>query len=496
MTFALSICLLASIEFFPEEISGLRAEAVHPLTGAVSLNCIQADLDGDGAVDLAFGHEVAFQRGGRFPREARVPLPSIEGQPILEVWAGAVYLMYPGSLAVYQWRDNRWETVLTQPAQWPSTDMTAGMLPLRGQARSALLQRRLHDLDGDGAPEIVAMSPDGAHLFRRDGAQYVSAGVLNVLPQLTLLSGPPAQVWPPESRRVVFPPREMACRLVFEADRLRVLTRVSVSDDLVRYQERQYRVQLTPEGVFAATPAVPEAETTADLPSYVQPCRLNADETMDYAGGRWEMGRGSLLPFPTYTTYATLDGGVSSTVRRSRTFRPYCSFVDFDGDGDLDMVTESSGPLSGGPREGLLRFLTSIVIQHEFAVYRQVQGAFAESPAPVCRIAIQAGQPPFVGNAMFQRYQRAALVNLSGDLNNDGYKDLVVQDRPDRLAVFLAAGYDFPDAPSCVIPFEFEATFAVADVNLDGYADVILRAVPAERGGEPCRVYFAAEALP
>lgn len=496
MTVTLSIFLLASIEFSPQDIPGLRVEAVHPLTGAPSMNCLQADINGDGASDLVFGREVAFQRGGRFPREARVPLPELEEQPGLDVWQGDIFLFLPAGLSVFRWRNEKWETILTQPLEWPTADAGGGVLPVRGHGRTALLQRRLHDLDADGVPEIVVVSPQGAHLFRRTGDHYVPAGVLEVLPQLTLLTGPTAQVWPPEMRRLVFPPREMACRLSIEGDRLRVLSRLDASDSTVRYRVIQYTVRQTPEGAFETTSTLPSEWMSADLPNYLQPCRLNADAMVDFAGEHSEIGRGGLLPGPVHTTCATLDGGASFAVRRSRTFRPHCSFVDFDGDGDLDMVTESNDLLSGGAREGALRFLTSPAIQHEISVYRQAQGVFAGSPALTCRFPITLDFPPFARSALFQRYQRALLVNLCGDFNGDGYKDLVVQDRPDRLVVFLAAGFDFPNIPDCRIPLELDATFAVADVNLDGRADVVLKAASAERGGDVCRVYFATEGPP
>ncbi|HNR33348.1 MAG TPA: VCBS repeat-containing protein [Candidatus Hydrogenedentes bacterium] len=489
------IPMLAALEFRAQDVPGLRVDAVHPLTAAASLNCVQADLDGDGAADLVFPREVAFQRGGGFPREARVSLPDSGEQAFLDVWRGELYLFFAEHLSVMRRRGDEWQSVLSQTIAWPATE--AGVLPLRGPGRAAALrQRRLHDFDGDGVPEIVVTNPQGVHVFRHNGKQYVPAGLLEVLPQLALQPGQEARVWPPETRRLAFPPREMACRLLFDGQRLCVLARTDVSQTEVRYRQVNHTVQRTADGEFAVAPDLTEEWVSDNVPAYMQPCRLNTDGRVDFAGGYWDTVQGGVLPGPLYTARATLDGGASYAIRRARTFWPHCGFVDFDGDGNLDMVVESNDVLEGGAREAVLRYLTHSRIAHELRVYRQDRGAFAETPALTHRVVVQLDRPPVAGTPFFQRRHRAGLLNLSGDFNGDGYKDLVVQDRSDRLAVFLSRGFSLPESPDVLIPLEFDATFAVADVNLDGRSDVIVRATSADRAAEGSRVHFAMEGAP
>ena len=99
---------------------------------------------------------------------------------------------------------------------------------------------------------------------------------------------------------------------------------------------------------------------------------------------------------------------------------------------------------------------------------------------------------------MFERYQAAELMNITGDFNGDGYRDLAVRERADRLAIYLAAGFGYPSRMDTAVSIPPAAQFGVADVNADGRSDIVLRWRAGETGDgvELSRVYYAREALP
>ena len=185
----------------------------------------------------------------------------------------------------------------------------------------------------------------------------------------------------------------MACRFFLDHTALWVLTQEDSSGaDLgwggrgVRYFCRAY--PLAREGEWAAQGDGVTTVSSDVLPRHLQPCRLNEDGMIDYAGGRWEVSETAAFPVPLYETWATLDGGKHFYVQRAPSLqqsRPHCSFVDFDGDGDLDMVVEATGLFEGGAREALERFLTRSAVDHVIRVHVQGNGRFANTPR--CRRA-------------------------------------------------------------------------------------------------------------
>jgi hypothetical protein len=240
---------------------------------------------------------------------------------------------------------------------------------------------------------------------------------------------------------------------------------------------------------------------TKPLPAHLHPCRLNDDDQIDYAGGLWKLSDSSAVPKAFYETWATLDGGATFHVRHAPSFqnaRPRCMFVDFDGDGDLDMVTESAGLLEGGLREGLSRFLTRKALDHSVAVYPQAQGQFWKKPAFRATFRIRLEAPPIRNGPLFGRYQAGELFDLTGDFNGDGYRDALVQEGPGRLGVYLARGLDFPGRPDARPRIPASARFNVADVNGDGRSDIVLSwpsAAGQAAGTERTRILFASEDL-
>jgi hypothetical protein len=95
---------------------------------------------------------------------------------------------------------------------------------------------------------------------------------------------------------------------------------------------------------------------------------------------------------------------------------------------------------------------------------------------------------------MYSRYEAGALVNVSGDFDGDGRHDMAVRDRADRVALWLARGWTFPNRPDVLVRIDPAADYAVADVNGDGCSDLVETRETKPSGpvpGQSVTVHFA-----
>jgi hypothetical protein len=240
-----------------------------------------------------------------------------------------------------------------------------------------------------------------------------------------------------------------------------------------------YRIDVSQGAAFAEERGI---DVTPPLAGFMQPCRLNPDETIDYAGGDWEFSSTRVLPVPVHTTAASTNGGETMHTLRSQSYSPQTLFVDFDGDDRLDLVAESSGLFRGGLRESLNRYTSDRVIDHEIAIYLQsINGEFADEPAVKAAFNVELERVPFQQAEMLRRYQSSELFNLTGDFNGDDRNDFVVRDTVGRVVVYLSTQDGRTTVPDAEIKVDAPVwRFGVADVNLDGLADVLVH-----RGGAP-----------
>jgi hypothetical protein len=488
-----ALCVLAGVTFLEQDIPGLSAGEINPLNGQVAANYLHVDVDGDGVVDLVLPAEVRLQRDGTFPEDARIAFP--DGSTVLafDVWNNEFYLRLAGRLKVVYWHEGEWKTKLAQQFRWAEPDQMGRASSQEGQGgpSGAQHERFLHDFDADDVPEIVLAAPDGLHLYRRTAAEFVEACCLDVLPPLSIVGLSDQALWPAAARRISLPVRAMNCGVYVTGLTVGVLTEEALPARQVRYRLTRYTVD--PENNLLINSASARTEETAPMPNYVRPCRLNRDDRIDYAGGDWELSEASVFPAPIYETYATLDQGRASQTVRTRSFRPHCSFVDFDGDGDLDMVTESTRLFEGGGRESVSRFLTGREVVHEFNIHLQnPKNGFSDTPDIVGRFTIRLDAAPCRNSDMFRRYLAGELCNITGDIDGDHYRDLVIQDGPQRLSVYLFKGTGFAGKPDLSVPLEKGTRFAVADVNGDGLSDLITCKLVESQGTlqEVSRVYF------
>lgn len=486
---AVLLCAVQGAFTFVEyEIPGLHVGDTRSLTGTAMVNFRHVDADGDGAMDLLFPGRVVFQRDGAYPANLSTPAPRAADRPYCDVHEGVLYLRLPGAFEAYRLVQNAWATVFSQPITWPDLtedpDTDADPPGLR-------LSRFLYPLNPPGALLVIVPFRDGVHVFRERNGTFGPAGVWDVFPPPAVASREPMALWPAETRRIEFPPARMGCYVTLEGTALRVITRQDLYSGQVRFRTRLYGIQPGEAGEFLPVPI--EVRETKPLPNFLEPVRLNADSELDFAGGRWELSDSTLLPTPIFETVATLDGGESIFSVRTQAYRPRSSFVDFDGDGRLDMVVESTAALEGGIRETLTRLLTRKTLEHEIRVYRQAAGRFVGAPVLQRRVTIRFSRAPFRNDPFFQRYQAGELVDLTGDFNGDGRRDLVVQGSEDRIDVFLNYGGTFSGTPAHSLSVPHGSRFGIVDVDADGRSDIVVhwREEGVTDETEAGRVYFS-----
>ncbi len=466
------VAAFGAVTFVELDIPGLEVGRVNPWTGGVTTNFRHADLDSDGASDLVLPDSVWFQRDGSFRRENRVPIPHVEDSPRCDLWQGRLFLWFDGRLTVAEWHEEAWRTVLEQDLEWPGRG-PAGPPPGANKPGAAF-HRFLEDLDEDGVPELVAPSPEGIHLFASEDGRYAETVCLDLFPPLSFPGMSHQPLWPPEQRTVLLPARQMTCRFFVDKRHVVVISRDHLPTGLVRFRTGSHTLSDTrPFGLLAGQS---EEHLTAPMPEFIEPCRLNNDGRIDYAGGSWHVSTSSVAPVPVFETHVSTDGGASCDIFRTRSFRPLCSFLDVNGDGRLDLIAESTGLFEGGARETLNRFLTDRRLDHEVRVhYQGVSGGFSKSADVRGRFTLTMEHVPARNGEMFRRYQAGKLVNLIGDFDGDGFRDAVVRDRSDRLVLFLLRDGEFTVRPAGDIEVQPECQFGVTDVDGDGRSDVAVR---------------------
>ena len=491
----LTVC---GVVFDAQELPELQAGAPGRITAARSVNYLHADLDGDGAADLVMANAVYFQRNQRFPLTARVMLPEAVENASLDVWGATLYLKDAAAIRMITWANGAWETVLHAPL--PETGSTGASESSRGLRRAAPeLFRFLYDLDDDGIPEVVEPTTEGLRVLRLDGGTCRLAGLLRVLPPLRIAGAPAPTLWPEARRRIRMPVRYATCTLYVDKNAVVVLERVQGTKRDTHYRKLTYDIHSHPEGDFSVD-ASPRVENLPPVPATSAPCRLNGDTIIDYAGVVFEDAGVLPVRVPAYTVSVSLDGGKSFVHRRGQAPYPQPPFIDFDGDGDLDLVTEETDLYKDGLWQWVTRMTTRARLRHVVRIYPQVQGHFTNTPAAEAIVEVTLPAPPRFDQELYDAYQgigALGLITLTGDYNGDGYKDLLVQDRAGCLAVFLAAGFGFADQPDVRIEAPGLRGFSAADVNGDGRDDIVVQRVlaDAESNAPAMRtfVYFSRE---
>lgn len=468
---------LGALVLVEHPLDGVRIGELNPLTGTADVNFRHADMNGDGATDIVLGGSVLFQHAGGFL--APVTLPEGTGASICDLWGNVVYRLDGDTLTVYSWDGDAWRAAQEQPFDVALSFGTSKTQPTAKDDASATsrFERFLTDLDGDGTPEIILPLEQGLAVFADREGRFVEVQRLDVYPPIHIVNSNQAVLWPPAQRRLSFPPRRMSCRYFFVGNELTTLTEQSVAGGSLQHIITTYT--LDSANAFAVDVDKTRRLVSGALVPSVQPCRLNADAEIDFAGGDWSYAEtnpapSTMLPRPVFETVASLDGGKSFQSIRSVSFRPRCLFVDFDSDGDLDLIAESMAILESSARESIAQLLTSNTLTHRVSIHTQVDGKFERASAVSGQVTLAFSSRPMPNSPLFRSYLAGQLVDVSGDFNGDGVCDLTVQTAPRQIDVFFAdlEKGRFATRPSISTAIASDAYFRVADIDGDGKSDL------------------------
>ncbi len=492
MNAAAVLCLaLGGLVWVEETIPDLRVRDTG-FTADLSANYRHADIDGDGETDLVLPTRVLFQRAGRFSESA--PLPGIaEGtRPHADLWEADLYLWGNNTLEIWRWQEGAWTRHLAQPLlhDEPPANGARGWEVEDGVVWS----RFLHDLDDDGAPEIVAGTPEGLRVHARRDAQFEEAGLLEVYPPPRLAPRAPG---PSDALRgALFPGDSMQCTVFLDGSALTVVERQPAGTYAMRFHVRTMRIARGEDSRFVVEET--GQHTTKPLPWRTEPCRLNDDDVLDfavaYAGGSETLP----LPLPVTGAEASTDGGRTLQSVRAIGLGGRGPFIDMDGDGDRDMVIQETDFFHGGLREVVNRAMTSRSVRHTVSLHLQDdQGRFSTRRDAKWEGVIGFRSPLWKRGPRFDAYLYGELVDVTGDFNGDGRNDVAVHDRPDRLAVYLWDGDGFASRPLVPTQLGEQDLFTVVDVDGDGRSDVVVYPAPNGRAVEPrARVFLTREDKP
>lgn len=495
MISALACFISAGILFVEHDVAGIVIGRPNPLTGEVSANFRNADFDGDGAQDLLLPDRVSLQRGGEFPPALSIALPMLAQHPAYDVFGRTLFVRIPGRLEVFRLKGLAWEPVLGHAMDWPDLEDPAGNRATERNeiAPKGRLSRYLHDLSGDGTPEIVLVGLDGLHVYARNDLTYREVRVLEVFPPRKVRLPGGTALWPDNARVVTYPANYLSFRFFLEEGTIALLSNKINADGKLRHTITRWKTDAS--RAFGLLEEGPVLRETVPLPAFLQPCRLNGDATMDFAGVRWEFATNSMLPERIYETLLTTDGGRTLQSFRTKSFQTLSAFVDFDGDGDRDVIIETTGLYHGGLREFLTRSMTERALRHGLQVHLQdARGRFSETADVRFQTSVGLAQPPFRNGFLFREYQKGSAFNLTGDLNGDGLKDLVVRTRAGRLGIFFNLDLGYAKSPDRELKINAADSFAIADVDGDGYSDIVMQGTRLADGGGPSHgttVYFS-----
>lgn len=466
---------IGQIAFEEQPLPDVRIGPVTPFTGHPTTNFLQTDIDGDGSVDLLLPGYINFQEHGLFPERLRSPLPPCGGIVEADIFGGKLYYRGANSLAVFSWTEGQWRNELDQTLKWPGDDFSFG--PVGTNSAVPVFRRFAYDLDEDGVPELVGLDAEGVHLYRRGASQYEPAGVLEVFPTTVINRSGSQAIWPPAERQVVLPEQRMSCRLLLMNHALAVVTDLESPEGQIRFRRDDIALVLDGEDEYRISST--RTTNSGELPAHVRPCHLNDDDIPDYAGAHWVLSDGAAVPMPVLETWASLDGGKTFQVERATTFhnfRPLTSFVDFDGDGDQDMVIEGTSLFEGGLRETINQYVTRSSIPHTIRIVPQKDGRFDTTAALLCEVQLDLEAPPVKPGTMLSRYQSGELINLTGDFDGDGYLDLALRRTSTVFEVRLARNWaSMSPRPDASITVREGAQVSVADINGDKRADILVR---------------------
>ena len=458
------------------------------------------DLDGDGATDILQASEVVFQRDGAFRNQNREALPDFGESAVCQVWNRDIYFRTATRLEVIRWEESGWKRVLSQEVDWPeSGDIDAGDGPNEaGRVAVNTFGGYLNDLDGDGKPEVTVPGPDGVHIYRKDGAFFVPASVLDIYPPARLEPRTDVALWP-ESDRVIEPPSlSRGCEYRIGDGQVTVLSREVLSQSECRFLVARFPLAVGDDHSFAVGPTT-EVTSEAVIARRTGAFWLNDDDIVDVCHFDWRTIYRSSLPMPIFEAEVSTNGGKEFVSMQMLASAGGPHIVDLDGDRRQDLVFQGTGYFDGGLRETVLRATSRRRVDLLVNIHLQTStNTFTENPSVVHAFSVELDKPPLHFTEMVRKLHNGNLLNLEGDFDGDGHHDAAVHDRPDRVAIFLGSAKGFDNKPFAEVPASPNSDVHAADFDGDGRSDIVVSHWGADDPDLPLRdvLYLLRDSAP
>lgn len=422
------------------------------------------DLNRDGRQDLLVDGQVLLQQDGGYPPEGHTKLPPLPDIAKLDVWQDLIYVRHAEGLQQYSWSNGAWVQHLDQALTWAA--------PIRTDVEKRPLWTQndfLHDVDGDGQPEIICVTQEGVVIYGAVEGIYEEVRRMAVMPKPHLSVTAATALWPEAQRRFRYPVRKMQCSLLMEDGQLTVIERVEQG------QQAQYRGTVYPMTLEGANPPVAIRNFETEwVPERCSLLRLNEDNIPDLLLMDWEYSTASAVPAPIQITKVSLDGGKSFQSFRARQlpgYRMHAAMVDVNGDGRMDVVQERVEIFDRGIRESVMAMLTKKTLRHTIAVYLQGEDGFSKTADYQQHFSMQFKQAPAKQGTWYNNYLAGFRHSLTGDVDGDGWKDVVVQESIERLDIrSIRDGALLGSIPVS----EAEDYWKVHDLNGDGRSEICI----------------------
>lgn len=512
------LLLLGGVAFVEQPIDGLAVFDDKGLDNKLARTWRCADVDGDGAKDILTPSGVAFQRDGQFPKTQQTPFPSLGEFPRADVWGNEIYVLLQDRIEVLRWSQGDWQRTLSQPITWEGPSIQASRR-VAATATEHRLQftRFLYDIDGDNKPEIIVVSSDGLRVYTKGNLFYEEKALWPVLPPLQPMISAQA-IWPPNERVLEAPPMDRIARFRIEKNTLTIFTDESIGS-IGRALDRDRRTDgqgtvamggdvLSKKIVFKATRFAikqdgslglsdqPEAiGESAALSTNWQRVNLNSDDEMDLIASRYVGSTSSPYPVAIYEVAASTDAGKTVYTAQCTGTPPRNVLTDFNGDGRLDIVTESKQLVEGGLKETLVRGFTRREVELDVEVRLQNDaGGYPAKPSLRRRFTVTLDKPPAKLSEMFLRFLDGGFLQLNGDVDGDGQIDAVIHDHPDSISAYRGSETAITNSHIASLPIAPTGLFHVIDVDEDGRADVLIgRPKDAQNDSASATLYLSRE---
>lgn len=434
-------------------------------------NFRHADLDDDGHMDLLMPTRVYLRPDGQLDPTRFISMPDVDEEARVDVWNQTLFAQSATSLTAYELLDGSWnQTRRIDHEQNPVLQYVSSFAP---ETEPPLLafDRFLHDIDGDGEPEIVRVDDTGISVSVIDADQLTTSHLdLYPPPRLLPYAGYDT-LWPQTERRIAFPNRKATFRIAIEHDVATMVERFRQTGGGFAFRIERYRIAHDADKGFTLNHE--SSHQTGVMPySASFPLLLNGDDTLDYFGSvhdgftytNWApIGRG----------FASTDGGITFQMAAVHGFYTRAMFVDLDGDGDKDWIGEESGLVAGGLRETANRALFQRKFTHTLRARMQNNdGVFEPKWQTLGRFTMRFDEPPRDLSYRFWQYRMGDLIDCTGDFNGDGWKDVLVSDTPGTVSLYLGGPKGFETRAETSVGIPPDTMPVALDLDGDGRSDL------------------------